>query len=344
MKVKTNEFKEVINNLLPAISKKDLVAQMSRIIFRDDIAGTFNDQIAISYPIDLGGIDCSVPAEDLAKILSGITEEEIHIEVTEGKMILSSISTSVEISIVSESKAVEEFYNSLDLGSMDWKPLPDNFIEKLNLAKFSTSANTYDSQNLFCVAIEKDYIYSGDGYRCTKIKCPTGMTERVLIPQSSIASIVNFTDIIDYAIASGWIHFATSEDTVISSRIVKGAYPNVTKILKNFTGGEKIKIDKGLIPVLNNVDNLLAKDADFLRFAKISIKKGKTIITGKKEGLTIKKTVKNDFDKDIVEFEISPSFLSNLLSLDITNSFQIGDHLAFFKGKGFQHLVTLPFD
>lgn len=344
MKIKRNEFKEVIDSLLPAISKKDLVAQMSRIIFRDDIAGTFNDQIAISYPVDLNGIDCSVPAEDLAKILSGINEEEIGIEVAEGKMIITSTSTVAEISTVSESKAVEEFYNSLNLGSMDWKPLPDNFVEKINLAKFSTSANTYDPQNLFCVAIEKDYIYSGDGYRCSKIKCPTGMTERILVPHSSISSIVKFTDIVDYAIASGWIHFATSEDTVISSRIVKGEYPNVTKILSQFKGGEKIKIGKELIPVLNNVDNLLASSADFLRYVKIGIKKGKTTITGKKEGLTIQKSVKNDFKKDIVEFEISPSFLSSLLYLDITNTIQIADHLAFFEGKGFQHLVTLPFE
>lgn len=344
MKINTDEFRMVVENLLPAISKKDLVAQMSRIIFRDDIAGTYNDQIAISYPFDLGGIDCSVAAEDLSKVLSGISEEEIDIEVVEKKMILSSDSTKVEISTVSESKAVEEFYSSLDLGSMSWERLPADFIEKINLAKFSTSTNTYDPQNLFCIAIEKDWIYSGDGYRCTKIKCKSDMPKTVLIPQSSVNSIVKFTDIIDYAIAPGWIHFANSEDAVISSRIVKGKYPDVTETLESFPGGQKVKIDKALIPVLDNINQLLASDADFMRVVKISIKKKKTVITGVKEGLTIKKTVKNDFKEDVIEFNISPPFLSNLLSLDIIDSLQVAQNMAFFEGIGFQHLVTLPFE
>ena len=344
MKIKTDELRVVVEKLLPAISKKDLVAQMSKIIFKDDIAGTFNDQIAISYPLDLGGSTCSVPAEDLSKVLSGIKEEEINIEFTDGQMLLTSDSTSAEISTISESKAVEEFYDSLDLASMEWRPLPKDFIEKLNLAKFSTSNNTYDPQNLFCIAIGKDHLFSGDGYRCTKIKCQTKVPETILIPQSSVSSIIKFADVTEYAIAYGWIHFANPEDVVVSSRIVKGKFPNMTEILKQFPGGEKIKISRELIPILDNIDKILPGEADFLRVVSIAIKKGVTIVTGKKEGLSIKKTIKNDFTTDIVKFDISPSFLSKLLLQNITDSLQVANDMALFRGSNFEHLVTLPFE
>lgn len=342
MKIQTEAFRTIIGNLLPAISKKDLVAQMSRIMFKNNIVGSFNDHLAISYPLELGGISCSVPAEDLFQIVSGVTEKEIDIQVVDGQMLLSSDSTNAEISTTIESKAVEDFYNSLDLGGMDWYPLPEDFLSKLYLVKFSTSNNTYDDQNKFCVSITKDSMLSGDGYRCTKIKCPSRIPETILLPGSSIDNIVKLSGITECAVVEGWIHFADLNDAVISSRIIKGKFPNMSKRLKEFPGGKKIKVSKKLIPILDNVSKLLAKDADFLTSVKIHIGKGETTVTGIKEGLIIMKTISNSSKEDQASFDISPIFLQNLLSLDVIDSMQIADNLAFFKGKGFQHLISLP--
>lgn len=344
MQIQTKDFQEVVENLLPGISKKDLVAQMSRIIFRDDIAGTWNDQIAISYPLELGGINCSVPAEDLSKILSGITEDEVDIKVTEGQMIITSASTHAQVSTISESTVVEDFYASLDLQNMVWNKLPDDFLEKLNLVRFSVSSNTYDSDNIFCIAIIGNYLYSGDGYRCTRVMCPIGAEKPILIPQSSVSSIIKFSDIVEYAISDGWINFATTEDVIISSRIVNGSFPDVDHILDNFVPYEQIVLSNDIIPVLDNIDKLLSEDQDFLKSVNISLTKGKTFITGKKEGLNIKKVVSNTpSNTNDVSFDISPAFLSNLLTLNIIEKFQISQsNSAKFTGEGFSHLIVLP--
>ncbi len=343
MRIQTKDFREVVENLLPATSKKDLVAQMSRVIFRDDIAGTWNDQIAISYPLELGGINCSVPAEDLSKILSGITEDEVDIEVSEGQMIITSISTCAKISTISESTVVEDFYASLNLQNMTWNKLPDNFLEKLELARFSVSSNSYDSDNIFCIAIIGDYLYSGDGYRCTRVACPVGAEKPILIPQSSISSILKFTDIIEYAVSGGWINFATSEDVIISSRIVNGTFPDVDHILDNFVPHEEVVLSKDIIPMLDNINKLLSEDVDYLKSVSIYIGKDETTVTGKKEGLDIKKGIRTKSTTDSLSFDISPVFLSNLLTLDLIDSFQISkSNSAMFRGEGFEHLIVLP--
>lgn len=338
--VNTNEFKEIIKNLLPATKGKNASSQAEWVFFKDKFVGTFNDKMAVSWDLELDEIYCSVSATDLDKVLSGIKEEEINISLTDNELILSATGTKAKISVFKEANKIEEFYNSFDFDDLDWEDLPENFIPQLNLAKFSTSNNEFDPQNLFCVLIDNDFIYSGNGYRCTKMKCDSGFN--CLIPKQAVEQIIKFPEINTYAITNNWIHFANETGGIISSKIVKGNFPNITKILDSFPGGSRIELSKTLVNPLKEIDILLAKDADFLKTVNITIEKGRTIIKGKKEGLDIEKIIPNKFKDNKTPFDISPVFLKDLLELEICNSVRIINNIAVFESDGFQHLVTLP--
>lgn len=340
MEINTEDFATIVKALLPGTKGKNTSIQTERIIFKDGFAGTFNDKMAVSWEIDLGNINCSVSATDLDKVLSGVKEDTIEIDLVDNKLILESKGTKAKISTFTDSSLLEDFYNTLEFDSLDWKELPEDFIPKLSLAKFSCSNNEFDPQNLFCVQIANNFIYSGNGYRCTKMECKTGFT--CLIPKQAVDSITKFSDVSEYVLDNGWIHFANEDGGIISSKIVKGKFPNITKILESFPGGTNITLTKSLIQPLEDIDKLLAKDADFLKTVNITIDKGKTTLKGRKEGLTITKTITNKFKEKKIDFNISPIFLKELLKQEICNSMRLINNIAIFEADGFSHLITLP--
>lgn len=340
MEINTEEFSIIVKSLLPATKNKNTSPQVERIIFQDNFAGTFNSKMAVSWELDLGGIKCSVLATDLDKILSGIQDDKVSVYLEKNKLVIKSKGTTAKISTFPETKLVEDFYNSINFDGLDWQTLPDVFITQLNIAKFSTSSNEFDPQNLFCVLIDTDFIYSGNGYRCTKMKCDSGFN--CLIPKQAVDSITKFPEINGYALTNGWIHFTNDDGGIISSKIVKGNFPDITKILENFPGGAVIKLSKSLIAPLKAINNVLAKDADFLKTVNITIEQGRTILKGTKEGLNIEKVIPNKFKSDKVSFDISPVFLKELLEQGICDSVRIINNIAIFEADGFSHLVTLP--
>lgn len=342
MKTNTKEFCDIIKALLPATKNKNASSQIEQIIFQDDFAGTFNEKIAISYNLKLGEIQCSVSANDLYNGLSGITEEEIDIKLKDDQLIISSNSTNVRISTIKDSKIIEDFYTSINLNDVGWTDLPENFIKKLNLIKFSASDNDYDSQNLNCIFIDDKFIYASNGYRCTKIECDTGFS--VLLPKSSVDQVTKFSGINAFSIGENWIHFANNEGGIISSKIVKGNFFDITNIMNKFNGGTNINLSKKLIKPLNHINSASNKKSDFLKNVTISVTKGQTILSGGKEGLAIDTTIPNKFTGKEIKFNISPIFLKEIIELDICKTMRITGNVALFESDGFSHLVTLFID
>ncbi len=338
MKIKTAELKKAIKSCLAGTSTKDLVVQMAHIVFTGEEILAYNDRVSIMIPFETG-VSCSVPAEDLNKILSGISDKEIEISAGEGEVAFHSKSTEAIISTEIESRVVEDFFKSVDFDEMDWKELPKNFLDQITLARLSASSNALDSNNLFCIHVKGKKISAGDGHRLSLLSLDSKM-EEVLIPATSVSDIIGFDDFDEYAVHNGWIHFSNSDGAILSCRTVSGNFPDFNPIFENFQEETTIEVDSNLIPVLQNLGGLVEGQSGFMRSVDIKIINGQTIISGRKEGLRIQKIVENKHNKETVEFSISPDFLAHILTM--TNELSIADTSAMFSSKTFQHIVQLP--
>lgn len=338
MKIKTQELKKAIKSCLAGTDTKDLVMQMSHLVFNEEEILAYNDKVSIMVPFE-SGINCSIPAEDLNKVLSGISDKELEMIVDGDEVKIISEGTEAILSTEIESRIVEEFFSNVDFEKMDWYELPKNFMDQLSLARYSASSNALDANNLFCVCIRGNTISSGDGHRLSKLTIDTEM-EEVLIPSSSVNDIVGFNDFDEYSVNKGWIHLSNEDGVILSCRTVIGDFPDFSKIFKGFQEETKVVVDSNLIPILQNLGGLVSGQVDFMRSVSITITKGTTIISGKKEGLRIEKKIENKHTKEDVQFSISPDFLQYILSM--TNTLSIGGHSAMFSSKTFQHIVQLP--
>lgn len=338
MKIKTQALKDAIKTCLTGTSTKDLVVQMSHIVFAEEELLSYNDRVSVLIPFD-SGINCSIPAEDLNKVLSGISDKELEMSVDGNEVTITSKGTEAIISTEIESRVVEDFFNTVDFEELDWKPLPKNFLDQLSLAKFSASSNPFDGNNLFCVQVKGKKVSSGDGHRLSVLTLDSSM-EEILIPSSSVHDITSFDNFDEYAHNDGWVHFCNESGIILSCRTIIGEFPSFLPIFKNFEEKTKIQIDSKMIPVLQNLGGLVEGQSGFMKSVDVVISNGETIISGKKEGLRIEKKITNDHTEDTVKFSISPDFLAHILTM--TNTLSIGESTAMFESKTFKHLVQLP--
>jgi hypothetical protein len=340
MKIKTAELKKAIKSCLSGTSTKDLVVQMSHIVFTGEEILSYNDRVSIMIPFETG-VSCSVPAEDLNKVLSGITDSEIELFSYENDFKIVSESTEATISTEIESRVVEDFFKEIDFSDMNWGELPTNFLDQLSLARLSASTNALDSNNLFCVFVKGKYISGGDGHRLSYLSLDKKMKE-VLIPATSVSDIISFPDFDEYAIHNGWIHFSNEDGAVLSCRTITGDFPDFAPFFSNFEEITQVTVDSNLIPILQNLGGLVEGQSGFMRSVDIKIINGQTTIQGRKEGLRIQKKVENSHSGETVEFSISPDFLAHILTM--TNTLSIGENSAMFSSDSFQHIVQLPVD
>ncbi len=337
--LKTAELKTAIKTLLPATSQKELVLQLAHIVFNGEELLAYNDRISVAYPFNTG-IKASVPAEDLNKIISGISEDEIEISVSETEVTIKSASTEATISTEMDSTAVEQYFSNICFDDMNWHPLPKSFMNDLALSRLTTATNALDPKNLHCVSVSGDKVRSGDGYRLSEITMTSEIVDNILIPASSIAELLQFSNIEDYALANNWIHFATTDDIVISCRLVVGDYPDFSKILKNFKAETDITISQELLPILLNLSGLVEGASDFMKSVHIELNAKNITVTGRKDGLRVKKTLKCANETEVV-FDISPVSLAHFLQTSTKMSI-CGSQAVFSEPGKFINLLQLP--
>jgi len=339
MKVKTEELKSVIKVLLPATSKKDLVLQMAHLVFQENEILAYNDRIAIAHPFE-SGITASVPAESLNKILDGIEDKEIELSADDNNLTITSKSTEAVIQIETEYRVVEEYFSEVDFDAMEWGDVPQDFLDNMALARLSTSSNALDPNNLYCVYVNKECLDSSDGYRVSRIFMESDFEDSFLLPSSSIQDLLTFKSFESYSLEDSWIHFTTDNEVTVSCRTGAGDFPDFTEIIDGFEKESEIKIDTKLIPALENLSGLVEGESDFMKSVNIELKAKKAIITGRKEGVSVKKSYDVE-NSGTATFDISPVFLAYILKL--TNNMAIGEHSALFEDNDkFIHLVQLP--
>ena len=334
--MKTKELLQAVMAVMPGTSTKGIIEGSESIVFTDDTIFTYNDRISVSAFIDTG-IKCAVVAEDLYKILKGIKDKEVQLEMEDKTLLIKSDSTEAGLSTFSNDN-IMSFIEALNFDA-DFEILPDKFIDGLNLCQFSALNNVNDSLNLYCVKISGKYISSSDKYRASLFTLDKGVKGSVLIPKSAIPFIIDFNPE-EYSFKNGWAYFIDKNDAVLSCRVVDSdKFADIVGIFKKLKTTDSFKLPvefKEMLPEIISIsDEILAVS----KHIKISIKDGELICQLKKERGWLKKKYSIDTDLELT-FLVSATFLSEILEL--TDEIHTGKGTIVIKTKQMQHMISLP--
>ncbi len=336
-----NKLTEVLSLVKPALTSKEVIEQSTCFVFKDNKVYTYNEEIAISMPIDIE-IEGAVQAKELFQLLTKVKDDEIDFDQKDdteinikGKKFKSGIRLETEIKLPIDSITVKG----------KWNKLPENFIEAVNFCKFSTSKD--ESLPVFtCVHIHKDTVLSTDKARITEYKLLEDcFPEPVLIPANSVDKLSKY-NVNQYIIKEGWIHFRNSKNKFqFSCRTLSSQeeYPvkMVTNALETETS-ETITFPEKIKDILSTANIFVTSELDQNTFVTITIKKNRIFIKGEGDAGWYREQTKIDYkDKEPIEFMVNPNFLSEIISHVNKVYVDIDSNKILFIGDDFKHGIAM---
>lgn len=336
VKINKNNLLEALNKVKPGLASKDMIEQSTSFVFADGMVLTYNDEIAVSCPVDceLEGV---VASKELLGTLGKFKKDEVIINTTDSELQLKQGPSEVGIALETTITLPLE-----ELGKpKKYKPLPKEFVEGLAMCTFSASTDL-SKPILTCIHVVSNVIESCDNYRATiyDLELPEKgeewVKEDMLIPNPSIQQLIRYTPIA-YCATEGWVHFKCEGDVIFSCRTFEGEYPDVTELIQ----------DKGVSCKLpSNLDQALDRASVFSKAEFAQDEHVKITISGKQ--MTVEGKGTTGWSKDPMrikdegtdlEFSINPKFLSQIIKK--VPSVVICESTLLFSCEEFSHVIAL---
>jgi len=340
MQINRAELQRIIQAVKPGVEKKEVVEQMSHLLFSGSAIATYNDRVCIMHPFECD-FAFSVKEEDFSKIINSIAEETFDMSLEDGTLLIKAKKTKAKLSTLVDEKAkivhlVDQLIE-LSAATDFYKPLPLEFIEAVTLCSFSANKDTSTGVKA-CVAVKDDTVYSTDNIRASMYVMDGEMPE-ILLPAKDVMTMIRY-NVSSFGLSNNWAHFKTGEGVTFCCKIMKGDYL-YDKIASIFSDeAPTLSFPEELGEQVAAIVSLAAGEEDINKSIDIDVQKGVITIHAEKERGSIDKEIDTEYDGDEFTFKINPIFFSQILKHAC--SFTLLKGKAQFSSDNFYHVLALP--
>ena len=334
MNVNRSDLLKVLEIVKAGLSNKDIIEQATSFAFLGDRVATYNDEVSISHPLNIGVIG-AVKATEFIQLLSKLRRDEIEINTTENEILLKC--GKLKAGIIFQAKVTLPFD---EIGSIDqktWKRLPKTFAPQL---KFAIQGCSKDMSTpiLTCVNIREDgYLVSSDNYRALQVGIGKEMpVQDFSLPNASASLVVSLspTHII---LETSWAHFKNAEGTVISCRIFEEEFPKTEHLFK--VKGAQITFPKTIQSVLDRASVFYKQDHFIDEMIDINIQDNKLTVKGSSEAGWSEESCNMKYEGTAINFVVTPYLLKEILKM--TNSCRVSENCLKFEGENWKYIAVL---
>lgn len=322
---------QILNAVKAGLADKDIVEHSTSFAFNDGMVMSYNDQVSVRCPVDLG-IAGTVVAAPLLSFLGRATGDEIEVEQKDNELLLKCGRARAGIPL---QDGIPAHIDGIKIPRKGWQELPKKFLDAVRLCLF-TAGKDMSKEILTNLHIDGTSIESSDNYRITRARMGKGLeVEGLLIPAAAARHLPSFAPT-EMAVGKSWVHFRNGDKAVLSCRLFAGEFPDISPYLK--AKGAEIEFPEGLKDVLDRAGVFSVADFDNDRSVSIAVKKGKLSVRAEGPDGWFEEKVKAKGIDDL-SFSIHPDFLADILKHSAKAT--VGENRIVFKDKGFTHAVNL---
>lgn len=310
-----------------------LVDQNQHYIFWKGRVRTFNDEILLTYPLDIG-IEKAAVRLELFSLLKNTKVKEVQIEETEKEILIHSkkISAGVLKEDEIKSPAIEVKLPK------EWKKTPVDLSEAVKFCLTSISENMSMPQ-FTAIHFNGRYVESSDNYRITRHSLSSSFEKNLLVAGRYLKEFVNgaYTQ---YAVNDNWIHFKNEEGKTYSCRVMKGMdFPDTKSMITK--EGTTINLPKNLPDILMRTFVFTEEEKGRTKSdLNVKVTKGKIVLSTKNSYGWIQEKTKSDYKGDKgFKFKIASRFLLDALKLGC--SLTIGERSACLSSDKLIHTIVI---
>lgn len=333
MKVSRSELLAALNAAAPGVASKELDAQTQSFSFSGGRVYTFNDKVAVSYPLpENWGLEGAVHAPELLKLLSKMSGEEVTIAVNTGMLVVSNATTRAEVKLEAE---MARPYEAVGVPAK-WVKLPADFWKGAKMASFVASTSMAKPALMF-IHIKGDTIKATDNFRLLVQKIKGNMPE-MLIP-AKVVPIFQGAECVEAGKTSGWLHFRNKAGVTYSCRTLDGEiqYPDLDDLLE--VDGIKVELPKELRKGLEKATAVI--DArEGVAMVKIEATADRLVLSASGPYASVTERYKFKCDEPF-SFLVNPALLDDALSIGAAVT--VGTNRLRIDGEedGWVHVVAL---
>ena len=334
MKIKKEELKEALSIVKPGLANKELIEQSTSFAFVNGTVVTYNDEISISHPVKGLELQGAVKAEELYNLLSKLKEEEIDLVLEGNEILITCGKAKAGIRLEEEIKLPLEEIGSID----NWKDVTEDFVDAIAFV-LPACGRDMSKAVLTCVHIRKaGGAEASDGYKLARYKSKgkLDIDDNFLIPANSARILIN-KDIKKISKTDGWCHFLTSENTVISCRILNDKFPDISEHIK--VEGQELTLPQSLTEVIERTKVFAKRDYEMDESILIKIADNRMKIKGESQTGWYREEINMKYKDEPITFAITPSLLTNILSK--TNTCIVGENKILFKKDNWEYMSLL---
>ena len=211
MQINRTTLAEAVKKCLPGVESGNVILDgTDTLVFTHGAVHSYNDSIHVSAVLPESELVGCIKAVEFAKLITKLKGDTVTIEQVEGKWTLTCGDTEVELALFSD--AIMKHVDSLKIGDVPWKALPEDFQEGLKLTKISGNTNPVRGA---CLAGNK--LYSTDTIRINEYTFQTEV-DPFWIDDPAVAELIKIGTLLEYAVTPSWVHFRTKDGAVFSAK------------------------------------------------------------------------------------------------------------------------------
>lgn len=328
--MKKADLIKALNVVAPGLAPKEIVEQSNSFVFINGRVGTWNDEIAVSYPIDIG-FEGAVQSKELLALLSKVKDDDIKVYFDNGEFRVDGKKFQSGIRMDQEISLPLDFLNT----EVEWTKLPSDFLAGLKICMFSTASEKF-SIMLSNIHAKGNILESCDNYRMTRYTM-SSETDEMLVPAASARHLINNSfDLV--GTTPGWLHFSKEGgDVMYSCRTYEDPYHNLDQWMN--MKGNPIRLPEELKEVLAR-SNVFSFSDGLQDQVLVTINSKEVIVRGENEhGWLEERADVKMRGKQVLRFRVSAAIMRDILS--ITNKATVSEEVMKFVAKGFDHVVIL---
>ena len=344
MDVDRVELMEALTKIKPGIANKEFLEQSTHFILDKDYILTYNDEISILYPFDIG-VECTIEAGLLYKLVSKMEEDIVTFKMNKTTLKIECGDVKAKLPIVVDSQILG-YVNKLseEQEKLTWHKLPKDFLDAVKLCAFSASTDK-TLGTLTCVWIEGQDVLSFDKYRGSWYQMESEVAENFYIDAEYIAQLNNFEDPTQYCISKSWAHFEMANGIVFSARLtIPDKLLPLRDKFNKFEHDARVSLPDTLSTAIDTVSLTVEQQEKLNQRITIEFRGDLIKCTGSSEKGTITKELHLEKALTCEPFAIEARPKAMIEVLDKASHLLVGKLQGMFKSRekrGFQHLIAL---
>ena len=334
----------VLDKVRPAVDTTGAtgILQARHFIIQGGRVAAYNDMISVSAPLGFDtGLEVTVQADDLYKVLTQMGEDEIWLEFEgETELVVSSATVRSGMAAMPLEQEIGDLLaNVKGLKKNAWEDIPEGFFAGLEMCLVSVSTKREDVA-FSAVRVYNDRLLSTDNLRLSRYILPKKINVDMLLSYGAIKELVKHK-MIKVQQHQAWAHFKDADGIVFSTRLVDVDFPDgLDKYIDEMEGVE-VTLPPGVAEALQAVMVFSPGEEVYEREAEIRFKKGKIVCRSQNDRGWIERTVATKgVTTGIPTLWVNPLFFIDILQR--LSSCVVGDGKAMFTAENFQHVIILP--